>query len=47
VSEIDGGHDMLATGSTLAANAQLHAPLGDMLRTAAKTGDEPRRARSA
>ena len=47
VSEIGGGHDMLASGSTLAANAQLHGPLGDLLRAATKTGDAPRRARSA
>jgi myo-inositol-1(or 4)-monophosphatase len=47
VSEIAGGHDMLASGSTLAANAQLHGALGDMLRAAAKGGDEPRQARSA
>ena len=47
VSEIAGGHDMLTSGSTLAANAQLHEPLGDLLRAATKTGDAPRRARSA
>jgi myo-inositol-1(or 4)-monophosphatase len=47
VSEIAGGHDMLASGSTLAANAQLHGALGDMLRAAAKGGDEPRQACSA
>lgn len=34
VSEINGGTDMLGSGSILAANDQLHAPLGNILRTA-------------
>ena len=34
VSKIDGGGDMLGSGSILAANDQLHGPLGDILRTA-------------
>jgi myo-inositol-1(or 4)-monophosphatase len=34
VSEIEGGGDMLATGSTFAANAHLHDPLGKLLRAA-------------
>ncbi len=34
VSEIDGGADMLATGSTFAANAHLHEAVGKLLRTA-------------
>ena len=47
-SEIDGGDRMLLSGSTLAANAQLHTAIGDMLRTAAKAAvDRPARARSA
>ncbi len=35
VSEIDGGADMLATGSTFAANAHLHEAVGKLLRAAA------------
>jgi myo-inositol-1(or 4)-monophosphatase len=35
VSEIEGGADMLATGSTFAANAHLHEAVGKLLRTAA------------
>ena len=35
VSEIDGGADMLASGSTFAANAHLHEAVGKLLRTAA------------
>ncbi|HZF33309.1 MAG TPA: inositol monophosphatase family protein, partial [Candidatus Angelobacter sp.] len=35
VSEVDGGADMLATGSTFAANAHLHEAVGKLLRTAA------------
>jgi myo-inositol-1(or 4)-monophosphatase len=35
VSEIDGGSDMLTTGSTFAANAQLHQSIGKLLRGAA------------
>jgi len=34
VSEIDGGADMLTTGSTFAANAALHEPIGRLLRAA-------------
>jgi len=34
VTEIDGGADMLATGSTFAANAVLHEPIGRLLRAA-------------
>lgn len=34
VTEIDGGTNMLVTGSVLAANDQLHRPLGVMLRAA-------------
>lgn len=34
VSEIDGGHAMLSTGSILAANDKLHRPLGELLRGA-------------
>jgi myo-inositol-1(or 4)-monophosphatase len=34
VTEIDGGADMLATGSTFAANAHLHEPIGRLLRAA-------------
>ncbi len=33
-SDPDGGADMLGSGSVLAANDQLHGPLGDILRTA-------------
>ena len=32
VSEIDGGPNMLTSGSLLAANNELHGPLGDILR---------------
>ncbi len=32
VSEIGGGHDMLGSGSVLAANTHLHLPLGHLLR---------------
>ncbi len=32
VSEIEGGSDMLQSGSVLAANDHLHKPLGDLLR---------------
>jgi myo-inositol-1(or 4)-monophosphatase len=35
VSEIGGGSAMMASGSVLAANDQLHRPLGDLLRQAA------------
>lgn len=34
VSEIDGGNAMMTSGSVLAANDQLHRPLGDLLRSA-------------
>jgi myo-inositol-1(or 4)-monophosphatase len=34
VTEIDGGADMLATGSTFAANAYLHEAIGKLLRAA-------------
>lgn len=34
VSEIDGGANMLVSGDILAANDQLHAPLGEFLRAA-------------
>ena len=34
VSEISGGHDMLNSGSVVAANDHLHLPLGVMLRSA-------------
>ena len=34
VSEIAGGNAMMASGSVLAANDQLHKPLGDLLRKA-------------
>jgi len=47
VSEIEGGDRMLVTGSTLAANAYMHAPIGDMLRTAAKAATGHAQARSA
>ncbi|MGH6933234.1 MAG: inositol monophosphatase family protein [Dongiaceae bacterium] len=36
VSEIEGGIDMLESGSTLAANSYLHEPLGRLLRAASK-----------
>ena len=32
VSELDGGHNMLDSGSVLAANDHLHLPLGTLLR---------------
>ena len=35
VSEINGGRDMLASGSILAANDHLHLALGSLLRSAA------------
>ena len=35
VSEIAGGNAMMSSGSVLAANDQLHRPLGDLLRGAA------------
>jgi myo-inositol-1(or 4)-monophosphatase len=38
VSTIEGGPDMLAAGSILAANDHLHAPLGALLRDVAKKG---------
>lgn len=34
VSEIDGGHKMLESGSVLAANDHLHLPIGKLLRDA-------------
>jgi len=34
VSEIDGGAEVLTTGSTFAANAHLHEPIGRLLRAA-------------
>ena len=33
VSEISGGNGMMSSGSVLAANDQLHRPLGDLLRS--------------
>ena len=42
VSEIEGGHAMLQSGSVLAANDHLHLPLGALLRGNAGSG--PRRA---
>jgi myo-inositol-1(or 4)-monophosphatase len=44
ISEIDGGAGMLATGSTFAASAQLHAAIGELLRGGA--GATRRRARA-
>jgi myo-inositol-1(or 4)-monophosphatase len=43
VSEIGGGADMLTSGSTLAANAHLYAPFGELLRGTAG----PQRKKSA
>jgi len=43
VSEIDGGSDMLASGSTFAANAHLHQAIGKLLRAA---GGRPARKRA-
>jgi myo-inositol-1(or 4)-monophosphatase len=37
VTEIDGGADVLATGSTFAANAYLHEAIGKLLRAARPT----------
>ncbi len=37
VSEIDGGADMMASGSILASNDHLHRPLGEVLRGAGAT----------
>ncbi|MEO5374806.1 MAG: inositol monophosphatase [Alphaproteobacteria bacterium] len=34
VGEVDGGRDVLGTGSVLAANDHIHQPLGDLLRAA-------------
>ena len=38
VSEVDGGANMLASGSILAANGELHQPLGKLLRDAIANG---------
>jgi myo-inositol-1(or 4)-monophosphatase len=38
VSEIDGGHKMLESGSVLAANDHLHLPIGKLLRDAMSRG---------
>ncbi|MEE9140446.1 MAG: inositol monophosphatase family protein [Alphaproteobacteria bacterium] len=38
VSEVEGGHRMLETGSVLAANDHLHLPLGKLLRDAIAQG---------
>jgi myo-inositol-1(or 4)-monophosphatase len=46
ISEIDGGSDMLATGSTFAANAHLHQTIGKLLRTAAAPAAPARRSRA-
>jgi myo-inositol-1(or 4)-monophosphatase len=46
VSEIDGGSDMLASGSTFAANAHLHQPIGKLLRNAAGQAVPPRKSRA-
>ncbi|MGE0118213.1 MAG: inositol monophosphatase family protein [Dongiaceae bacterium] len=46
VSEIDGGADMLASGSTLAANTHLHAAIGKLLRSAVRTGAPAGKART-
>jgi myo-inositol-1(or 4)-monophosphatase len=46
VSEIDGGSDMLRTGSTLAATAHLHAPIGKLLRAATLSAAPPRKSRA-
>jgi myo-inositol-1(or 4)-monophosphatase len=46
VSEINGGTDMLTSGSTLAANAHLYGPFGEILRGAAGAA-APRRQKSA
>lgn len=39
VSEINGKNKMMGTGSILAANDRLHAPLGKLLRAAEKEGN--------
>ncbi len=36
VTDIAGGHDMLATGNVLAANPHLHLPLGSLLKEAGR-----------
>src|SRR6185437_11312958 len=36
VSDLSGGHDMLATGNILAANDHLHLPLGALIREASR-----------
>jgi len=46
ISEIDGGSEMLATGSTFAANALLHQTIGKLLRTAAGPAAPARKARA-
>jgi myo-inositol-1(or 4)-monophosphatase len=46
VSEIDGGNDMLATGSTFAANTHLHQSIGKLLRSAAGSAAPARKARA-
>jgi len=34
VSDLSGGHEMLATGDVLAANDHLHLPLGALIKDA-------------
>src|SRR5262245_5629750 len=46
ISEIDGGGDMLTSGSTFAANAYLHQAIGKLLRSAGPVAP-PRRARAS
>jgi myo-inositol-1(or 4)-monophosphatase len=46
VSEIDGGSDMLATGSTFAANAHLHQAIGKLLRSATARAAPARKSRA-
>ncbi len=38
VSDLDGGHDMMATGDVLAANDHLHLPLAALIREALRSG---------
>ncbi len=38
VSEINGGHKMIESGSVLAANAHLHLPLGELLKRSKPVG---------
>jgi myo-inositol-1(or 4)-monophosphatase len=42
ISDMTGGHDMMATGDVLAANDHLHLPLAALLREALRAGQPAR-----